>query len=119
MSPRYSPWYTDGELYGGFDPNVTFLHHPSMMYAGSPGYLPSPPLRRSPTFGTKSMLGMSNEMDDIITTGSASAAASPGFLSAPGEDFPTGSIGGIDFGGGTGTEGVEGGGDESQAAGGE
>ena len=62
------------------------------------------------------MLRMSNEMDDIITTGSAAAAASPGFLSASGEDF---AMGGIDFGGGTGTEEVEGGGDESQAVGGE
>ena len=68
-----------------------------MMYVGSSVYVLSPPLRRSPTFGTQSMLGMSNEMNNIITTGAATASL--GFLSAPGEDFPTGSMGGIDISG--------------------
>ena len=55
-----------------------------MMYVGgSPGYVTSPSLRRSLPFAAQSLLGQDSGpfMEEIITTGSAAAAVSPGFLS--------------------------------------
>lgn len=97
-----SPGYVDGDAHGGFNPNITFPHGhpaqrmPSSTFAGVqyPSYTyspsayapsPTPPLRHGGLFsqGSSSHLGNLDateaNMDDIITTGSATAAASPGF----------------------------------------
>ena len=61
-----------------------------MMYVGgSPGYVTSPSLRRSLSFTAWSLLGQDFGpfMEGIITTGSAAAAASPGFLSQGAVEF--------------------------------
>nr|XP_045088732.1 uncharacterized protein LOC123497030 [Aegilops tauschii subsp. strangulata] len=103
-SPSPQPWgspspgYADGDAHGGFNPNVTFPHGhpaqrtPSPAFTGvqyppynysPPAYAssPTPPLRRGAL--PFSHLGDTDEteadMDDIITAGSAAAAASPGF----------------------------------------
>ena len=99
-----SPWgssslgYADGDAHGGFNPNVTFPHGhpaqrtPSPTFAGvqyppynysPPAYAstPTPHLRRGPL--PFSHLGDADDtgadMDDIIATGSAAVASSPGF----------------------------------------
>ncbi|XBI10874.1 hypothetical protein VPH35_138039 [Triticum aestivum] len=105
-SPSPQPWgcmplpgYADGDAHGGFNLNVTFPHGhpaqrtPSPAFAGvqyppynysSPAYAssPTPLLRRGAL--PFSHLGDTDEteadMDDIIATGSAAAAASPGFV---------------------------------------
>ncbi|XP_073362479.1 uncharacterized protein [Aegilops tauschii subsp. strangulata] len=98
-----SPGYTDGDAPGGFNPNVTFPHGhparrtPSPAFAGvqyplytysPPAYAssPTPPLRRGAlpfSQASTSLLRDTDateaDMDDIITAGSAAAAASPGF----------------------------------------
>ncbi|XBH66423.1 hypothetical protein VPH35_094931 [Triticum aestivum] len=103
-SPSPQPWgspspsYADGDAHGGFNPNVTFPHGhpaqrmPSPAFAGvqyppynylPPAYVssPTPHLRRCAL--PFLLLGNTDEtegdMDDIITAGSAAAAASPGF----------------------------------------
>ena len=94
-----SPGYADRDAHGGFNPNVTFPHGhpaqrtPSPAFAGVqyPPYNYSPPAYASsptPPFHCGplpfSHLGDTDEteadMDDIIATGLAAAAASPGFV---------------------------------------
>nr|XP_020168324.1 uncharacterized protein LOC109753808 [Aegilops tauschii subsp. strangulata] len=98
-----SPGYAHGDAHGGFNPNITFLHGhptqptPSPAFTGvlyppytysSPAYAssPTPPLCRGAlpfSQGSSSHLGDTDtteaDMDNIITTDSAAAAASPGF----------------------------------------
>ncbi|XBH70195.1 hypothetical protein VPH35_097910 [Triticum aestivum] len=100
---RPSPGYADGDAHDGFNPNITFPHGhpaqrmPSPAFAGvqylpytysPPAYAasPTPPLRRGALlFSQASSSHLSDtdateaDMNDIITTGSAAAAASPGF----------------------------------------
>ncbi|XP_044333472.1 uncharacterized protein [Triticum aestivum] len=95
--------YTDGDAHCGFSPNVTFPHvhpaqrTPSPAFAGvqyppynysPPTYVssPTPPLRRGAlpfSQASTSHLGDTDateaDMEDIITAGSAAAAASPRF----------------------------------------
>ncbi|XBI26317.1 hypothetical protein VPH35_051063 [Triticum aestivum] len=94
-----SPGYADGDAHGGFNPNVTFPHghpatrmpspafagvqYPPYNYSPPPAYAttPTPHLYRGPL--PFSHLGNADDtgadMDDIIATGSAAAASSPGF----------------------------------------
>nr|XP_020174313.1 actin cytoskeleton-regulatory complex protein PAN1-like [Aegilops tauschii subsp. strangulata] len=101
---QYAPWsYADGGAHGGFNPNITFPHGhpaqrtPSPTFAGvqyppynysPPAYASSPtlPFRRGALpFSQASTLHLGDtdateaDMEDIITAGSAAAAASPGF----------------------------------------
>lgn len=101
------PGYADGDAHGGFNPNITFPHGrrsqrtPSPAFAGlqyppytysPPDYAasPTPPLRRGLYSQASSMSHLGDadtteaDMDDIIATGLAAAAASPGFTTQDG-----------------------------------
>ncbi|CAM0958615.1 unnamed protein product [Alopecurus aequalis] len=103
---RPSPaWYVEGDPLGGFNPNLTFPYHPTLMYGGSPGYAASPSHRRAMMAGLQTQ--DSTFMDEIIVASTMAAAARPGFLEQGGEFFTQG---GGDYG-----EGGSGGTQESGA----